>query len=240
MLLLVILAGVNDSAPLNETYFISLDLTKLGNATVSPTGNGHYTLWGICGADSAGNNVNCPHPSPAYPFDPTTNFGGSSLPADIVSHASFFYYMSRFAFAFYLIAVTFASIALVTGLMAMCSRLGGAMSAIFGFIALFFAVAAGSLMTAWVVTARNILTSAGINASIGVMAMGLTWGSVGALFLASFGFCCVAACCGSNKNRDKGEFAGNTSTTATEPKTHFWTRNKKVPFDAENTANGSY
>ena len=36
-----------------------------------------------------------------------------------------YYYMSRFMFAFYLIAFFFAHIALLTGLLALFSRLGG-------------------------------------------------------------------------------------------------------------------
>jgi len=201
----------------------------------SSIGDGHYTLWGLCAVDSSGNNVNCTKASPAYPFDPSSNFGGSTLPAEFASRSGFFYYMSRFSFAFYLIAVTFAVVAFVTGLLAFCSRLGSAISAIFAFLALFFAVTAASLSTAYIVTARNIFTSNGIAASIGVKAMGFTWGSVGALFLAFFGFCCISV--RSKRNGvEKADFAGTPTTT----KSRFWRRKEKVPFDSEHTANGSY
>ena len=58
--------------------------------------------------------------------------------------------------------------------------------------------------------------------------------TVGALFLASFGYCCVA--CGRRKRGDKEDFA----TTPTSTKSRFWKRSNKTPFDSEHTANGSY
>ena len=98
------------------------------------------------------------------------------MPQALIDRSSFFYYMSRFSFAFYLITLTFAVVAFVTGLLALCSRLGSAISSIFCFLALFFAAAAASLTTAWVVTARNLLNDNGIAASIGVKALGFAWG----------------------------------------------------------------
>jgi len=238
LLFFVVLAGITSSAPLNETYFIAVDLSKFANANVtSPTHTGHWTLWGICGADASGNNVNCPHASPAFPFDLIANLGTNGVPQAIANSANFFYYMSRFAFAFYLIALVFAVIAFVLGLLALCSRLGGAISSVFGFLALFFAVAAAALTTAWVVIARNDLSSAGIAASIGVKALGFSWGAVGALFLASFLYCCVAC---APRNRHKDDALATPTTTTTTGRRRWFHRREKVPFDSEHTANGSY
>jgi hypothetical protein len=50
-------------------------------------------------------------------------------------------------FAFYLIALFFAVVALFTGLLALCSRLGGYLSALNTGIALFFQALAAALMT---------------------------------------------------------------------------------------------
>ena len=47
-------------------------------------------------------------------------------------------------------------------------------------------------MTAVFVRGRDEFHNAGINASLGVKAFGFTWGSVGCLLFATFGFCCVA------------------------------------------------
>jgi len=235
LLLFVVLAGVTDSTPFNKTFFLSLDLSKFQGAISSPSGDGHYTLWGICASDDSGNSINCPHASPAYPFDPSTNFAGGT-PTNIASSINFFYYMSRFAFAFYLIALVFSAISFLTGLLALCSRLGSAVSTIFAFLGFIFAAAAASLSTAWIVIAKNDLVNAGIDASIGNYAIGFSWGATAALFLASFGFCCVACCCG-RRHRTDDEFATTPTTTG---RTRFWRRKEKVPFDAEHTANGSY
>lgn len=50
-------------------------------------------------------------------------------------------------FAFYLMAIIFAAIALFTGLLAMCSRLGGYISGFNTSLALFFQTIAAALMT---------------------------------------------------------------------------------------------
>jgi hypothetical protein len=50
-------------------------------------------------------------------------------------------------FAFYLIALFFAAVALLTGLLALVSRLGGYISSMTTFVALFFQALAAALMT---------------------------------------------------------------------------------------------
>ena len=99
------------------------------------SGYGQWTLWGICGATTDGKNVNCGSRVPAYPFDPATNFNGSSaVPAYFALNQHFYYYTSRFMFAFFLIAVAFAVFSLFTGLLALCSRLGSAVSSVFAMV----------------------------------------------------------------------------------------------------------
>jgi len=58
-----------------------------------------------------------------------------------------YYYLSRFMFAFYLIALFFAVIALFAGVLALCSRLGGYVSGMTTAIALFFQTLAAALLT---------------------------------------------------------------------------------------------
>jgi hypothetical protein len=50
-------------------------------------------------------------------------------------------------FAFYIIALFFSVIALFTGLLALCSRLGGYLSGLTTGVALFFQTLAAALMT---------------------------------------------------------------------------------------------
>jgi hypothetical protein len=83
-------------------------------------------------------------------------------------------------------------------------------------------IIAASLMSAAFVEGRNDFTNAGINASLGVKAFGFAWGSVGALLVATFGFC--GAACGSG--RRTREYNGTTRTG------RFWRGRNKVPADA--------
>lgn len=70
---------------------------------------------------------------------------GLGLTSECSTHH--YYYLSRFMFAFYLMAIIFAAIALFTGLLAMCSRLGGYISGFNTSLALFFQTIAAALMT---------------------------------------------------------------------------------------------
>ena len=188
-------------------------------------GYGQWTLWGVCGATDSGKNVNCPPTTAAYPFSPADNFGASNVPLYFVAHENMFYYTSRFMFAFFLIAVAFAVFSLFTGLLALCSRLGSAVSSVFALAALVIDIIAAALMTACFVQGRDHFNDVGITASLGVKAFGFAWGSVGCLLFATFGFCC-AACGPGRKNRD---YNSGTSSTRTG---RFWRRrNRKTEAD---------
>ena len=142
MLFFVILAGVTYHTPLNETFFLSADISSFHTGIDSPSGSnpcqsqltkgfGQWTLWGVCGATTDGKNVNCGKHHPAYPFNPAENFPNSTVPIYFVDNQHFYFYTSRFMFAFFLIAITFVAISLFTGLLALCSRLGSAVAAVF-------------------------------------------------------------------------------------------------------------
>lgn len=67
---------------------------------------------------------------------------------DTSDSTHYFYYMSRFAFAFYLIALFFAVCTLVSGLLAICfTRIGSFISILFVGTAWFFQALAAVLMT---------------------------------------------------------------------------------------------
>lgn len=115
-------------------HTIPIRCISLGRWVLTP-GYGQWTLWGVCGATTDGKNVNCGQHHAAYPFSPADNFGSGAVPVYFVNHENFFYYTSRFMFAFFLIAITFAIFSLFTGLLALCSRLGSAVSSIFAMVA---------------------------------------------------------------------------------------------------------
>lgn len=138
----IILAGIVDVTPFNRTYFLQAATTGTG-ATRDPT---RWTYFRICGVVN-GLNGNCGASVPALPFDPPLNFGSAQgLPAAFVG-TSHYYYLSRFMWVFYLIALFFATISFFTGILAMCSRLGAFLSGSCAAVALFFQALAAALMT---------------------------------------------------------------------------------------------
>ena len=138
----IILSGIVNVTPFNMTYFLEAATAGTG-ATRDPT---RWTFFKICGVVD-GRNGNCGASVPALPFDPPRNFGSAEgLPTSFIG-ASKFFYMSRVMFATYLIALFFAVIALFTGMLAMCSRLGSYLSGATCAIAMFFQAVTASLMT---------------------------------------------------------------------------------------------
>lgn len=139
-----ILSGAVNSAPLNQFYFLEATTSGIPNAR-NPS---RWTFFAVCGRDpSTGHNTNCGAVVPALPFDPPRNFGTTeNVPEQFVG-TNMYFYLSRFMFAFYLIALFFAACALLTGLLALCSRLGGYLSGLTVAIALFFQTLSAALLT---------------------------------------------------------------------------------------------
>jgi heme exporter protein D len=93
-------------------------------------------------------------------------------------------------FAFYLVALFFAVIGLLTGLLALCSRLGGYLSGLTVAIALFFQTLAAALMTVWTVKGRNAFRSNGQDARLGIYLYAFTWAAMGCFLISTVLFCC--------------------------------------------------
>jgi hypothetical protein len=142
--LLTILTGGVNSAPLDRFYFLQASTNGIANAR-NPS---RWTFFAICGVDpSTGHNANCGNVVPALPFDPVRNFGTQQgVPQQFIG-TNQYYYLSRFMFAFYLVALFFGAVALLTGLLALVSRLGGYISSMTTSVALFFQALAAALMT---------------------------------------------------------------------------------------------
>ena len=140
-----ILSGAVSGSPENQFYF--LEASNIGNIP-NARNPARWTFFAICGVNpDNGHNANCGKVVPALPFDPPRNFGTeSNIPSQFL-HTHKFYYLSRFMFAFYLVALFFAVVALFTGLLALFSRLGGYLSGLTTSAALFFQTLAAALMT---------------------------------------------------------------------------------------------
>jgi len=191
----IILSGATGGAVENRVYFLQSSTNGIPNAR-NPS---RWTYFAICGADGS-TNTNCGSIVPALPFNPTSksNFGTTTGVPDAFVGTHQYYYLSRFAFAFYLIALFFGFIALCTGLLALCTRLGAYLSSVTVFVALFFQALASALMTAWSVKGRNVFRSAGQDASLGKYAYGFSWASVFCFFVAM-----VLFCAGGSAGKDK-------------------------------------
>jgi hypothetical protein len=141
----IVLAGTTGSVPLDRVYFLESTTNGIPGAR-NPS---RWTLFYICGADGNGHNANCGSPVPALPFNPP---GRSNFDTDVGVPDAFigvkrYFYLSRFAFAFFLIALFLGVIALFTGLLALCTRLGAKLSAFTTFWAMFFQLLFAALMT---------------------------------------------------------------------------------------------
>ncbi|KZM23276.1 Eisosomes component [Ascochyta rabiei] len=186
MQIFTILSGGINSAPINKFYFLEAATSGIPNAR-NPS---RWTFFAICGRDPAsGLNANCGAVVPALPFDPPRNFGTTeNVPQQFIG-THLYFYLSRFMFAFYLIALFFAAGALLTGLLALCSRLGGYLSALTVAVALFFQTLAASLLTAWIIKGRDAFRSAGLEASVGRYLLAFAWASMVCFLIATVLFC---------------------------------------------------
>jgi len=225
LLLFVILAGTVNHTPFNQVYFLGVDTSKISGAPSYST----YTLWNYCDGSSGTNNA-CSAVTAAYPLEPGSNFGSNTnIPQDFLNSVNYYYYLSRVAFAFFIIAVFFSGIAFLAGFLALCSRLGSGLSAVLAFSGLIASIIAAAMMTAVWVAAQNAFNNAGISASIGVKAFAFAWSSVACLLLATIGFCC--GCC-----------VGRDGPSTVGGRTGFFRRNRKSYLDNESAVpvNGSF
>ncbi|KAI1163615.1 SUR7/PalI family-domain-containing protein [Nemania serpens] len=185
LLFFVILAGTTRTTPFRQTYFLSADTSAItGARPVS-----QWTFFRICGEG----NTDCSHawPDPpvgwAWSKDPT----GPNLPERLIgSHGGgttsyTYFYMWRFGWVFYLLALFFTLVAFFTGFLSCFGRLGSALAGMMSSVALFFLSIAAALMTATFVKMRDQFTSVGRASKLGTWAFGFTWGAVAAVLIAT-------------------------------------------------------
>ncbi|KAF2176179.1 SUR7-domain-containing protein [Zopfia rhizophila CBS 207.26] len=185
-----VLSGGVDGNPENQFYFLEAsDIGDIPNAR-NPS---RWTFFAICGVGSNGRNTNCGDPIPALPFDPPRTFNTEIHLPDQFIRARHYYYLSRFMFAFYVISLFFSAIALFTGFLALCSRLGGYLSGLTAAVALFFQALAASPMTAWTVQGRDAFRSGGHSAKLGVKLYAFTWTATACFLISTILFCCAGA-----------------------------------------------
>jgi hypothetical protein len=145
MLWFIILSGVTSTAPLDKTYFLRADTSRITGAR--PTTQ--WTYFFICGDG----NTNCDPAVPALPIGDAWAGNARNVPAELIgpyggdTTSYQYWYLWRFGTVFYLITLFFSVIAFFTGFLSCCSRLGSALSGLISLVALFFNTLAVSLMT---------------------------------------------------------------------------------------------
>jgi hypothetical protein len=206
LMFFVVLSGLKDTTPLNNTWFLQADTSSIAGSGRAVS---QWTYFYVCGAG----NQDCGRPVPALPFGYAWVGGSAGAPADLIGDygknttSKYYYYLWRFGWVFYLIGLTLTVFAFFTSLLAPCSRLASGVSGFITVNALFWFTLGASLMTAEFVQARNAFRSAGLSASIGRYAFGFTWGAWAALFLASIFL--FLGCGASRKNDDNVRTGGN-------------------------------
>ncbi|KAI9670715.1 MAG: hypothetical protein M1817_003825 [Caeruleum heppii] len=208
LLFLVILCGANASNPLPQFWLFRASTDGISSAPPVST----WTLWNTCDG-SSGLNANCGPVKPAHPFDPPRNFDTEEgIPPGFVGTRKF-YFLSRFAFAFILMALFFAVCSLFTGLLALCTRIGGAISGLLASFALFWQALAASLLTANYVIGRDNFRREGRDASLGIKAFAFLWTVVACLLLSTVLFFMILATGKKNTSSSRGGMFGRKRST---------------------------
>jgi hypothetical protein len=211
MLFFILLAGVRESTPLNEIFFIQFDTNTISSSLPNPV---RWTLYNYCGVSSNGKNINCSSNSAGIAFQPQVTLGTSNgIPSDIINNRDTYYYLTKIGFAFYLITASFVTISLFSSIFSCFSRLGGAVAAFFGFLALLFSAAASAMMTAAFVMARNAFTDDNIASNLGVKAFAFTWAVTASLLLSFLLLCCSCVSAGSSKPFGRRHKSGNEESS---------------------------
>lgn len=149
LMFFILLAGAVDGSPVNRWYLLEADTSNIPNAPPLA----RWSYWNVCGVDgdrTACGDADYEQVHPAFPLDPSSHRTFDTrvnVPPNFYDNHNYYFLMTRFMFAFMLIALFFAVCALFTGLLALCTRIGAYLSSLLTMIALFFQLIQAALMT---------------------------------------------------------------------------------------------
>jgi len=191
LMFLILLAGAIDDGPVNKFYILQADT---GNIPGAPPVS-RWSYWNVCGVQNdrtVCGNQTYSEVHPAFPLDPASHRTFNThvnIPQNFIHKHGYYYLMTRFMFAFMLIALTFGVFALFSGLLALCTRLGSYLSGLLTLIALFFQALNASLMTAAYIKGRNNFRNNGQSSDIGKYAFGFEWAAFACFLISTVLFC---------------------------------------------------
>lgn len=184
MLLFIVFGGGVDSSPFNHFYWVQADTSKIPSANADVT---RWTFWGVCKLSdwSSAAYDSCPGLGPAVPISPIDNFGNSTvgIPTDFINNRDNYYYLSRFSFAFILIALIFSGIGFIGSLFALFWQSMANVITFFVSLSLLFCLVASCLITAVSVMTRNQFHKEHLDAKINAASFGMIWASTGCLLI---------------------------------------------------------
>lgn len=207
LLFFILLAGSSKSDSfLNKWYWLTADTSNI-DGTEYPVSR--WSMYGRCGYEKGdsvkkpGNFMGCTKNKADYPMDPKRNFGLSKDNVWDEFKGNKYYYMSRFQYPFYIIALFFNVVALFSSLASVCSSIVWGITTMCVVLATIFAIAAASLSTATYVMARNVFHKYNTAAEIAPTLYGFAWAVV-AMGLLNLIFM-FAGCGGSSSRKNKAE-----------------------------------
>lgn len=182
LLTFLVLSGSVNHFPFDTFYWVRGDTSAITDAYNESA----WTFWGVCDY----NDFSTCQSGPAYPISPVDNFGTTSgVPSDFVDNRDTFFYLSRFGFAFFLLALAFSGFALLTCFLGFCFSFIDKVMVVLAMIALFFVCGAAAFQTAVVVLARNAFANDDLLSLLGVKLLAMTWAAVACLLLVFFITC---------------------------------------------------
>ncbi|EMG50332.1 SUR7 Protein SUR7 [Candida maltosa Xu316] len=180
LLVFIVLSGSSKHYPLNKFYWLEADTTNIPNA---PGNRSAWTFWGVCDKNDFSNCL----VGPAYPISPPDNFETSeNIPEDFLNNDTTFFYLSRFSFAFCLIALGFTGLAFIIDILGFCFEIIDKVAIVLISFALLFMAGFAAMQTAVTVLAKNAFSNADRYAHIGAKSMGLLWAAFVCLVICWF------------------------------------------------------
>lgn len=194
MLLFCVMSGAVASFPFDTFYWVQVDTSSISNLGYDVY---RWTFWGICHPSSFSESSQgvCTQLGPAFPISPMDNFDSefvSLLPSDFITNQQSYYYLSRFTFAFILIALVFSGIALINVAVSPIWKSFRDANILYICLALIFAVAGAACGTSVSILTRNKFNDGGFEAKLNASLLGMLWASVFCLLIMFFLSCCTA------------------------------------------------
>lgn len=181
LLFFIVLAGSKPSGILQKWYFLAADTSDLGDAKYPVS---RWSFYGLCGYEKGesvkkpGKFIGCTKNKADYPFDPSRNFNIKEADLPTQFQGNKFYYLTRFQFPFYLIALFFDVVGLFSVLFSASFRSAGFVTVISVLFTAIFSIIAAALSTAAYVDGRNALHNMSIEAEIAPTLYGFMWAVV--------------------------------------------------------------